>query len=1758
MTRTPRLLLSVALAGAATLASSLQAQTAYQWLPLTSGNASGSWNSAANWNPAGPAAGVDNTASFVQSITSAATVTLDADQTIGNLFFGVTGGSNFNWAVNSGTPTTSRLFLSSSAGQAGVAVTNQTATIGAPVTAPGGLWKSGAGVLVLGAANSFAGSNYVSAGTLRLNNVGALNGASAVGVPSGGRVQPGVSGTYGNVPLFLAGQGIADARGALYVNVDGGNIVLPQDITMTADTRIGAYSGGGTYSLSGAISGATNLNLWSGGGAYTHMQTWVLSGSNTYSGSTTLEAGFGSGQTVRLSGGPDRLPTTTRLTINTSWADGSSRPAPGNFDLGGNNQTLAGLTISSGAKTNINSLISSSANMPTLTINGGGASAINFAVQGGVPVLNISNVVLNVNTEPAYDLRTIIQNGATINLQKGTYNSSFYTALGRTGNGTINVTNGLFSNTGELLMAYGGTGVGYLNVGGAGVADMHFIRLGNTTPGSAVTLNSGGTIRANQVSTYASATNNYFIFNGGLLQANTSPAGGGASWFGGANVTALVRSNGAAISTQDKNGAAHNLTISKPLLPEAGSTGGLVKLGAGTLRLADAWTYNATVIDTNTVPPTTNIVAVTVPITNSYAGPTTVSNGTLMVDGAIDVSAVTLQPGTTLAGTGYVARTTALTGASVAPGASGTFGTLTVSNLTAAGSNQFLFDLSPDGSAVGSGVNDLLALNNISLGSQTVVGLEFPMGYPYASNRYVVATYSGSSSGLAGLVLAPQLIGSRAAIGMDVGTPGQVAVILTNGAPPNTYLTWYGNSPNNSWDLNQTPNWSYGTETFYNSDSVTFDDSAQTNVVRLVGTLAPAAITFNNNSQPYSFYGSGKISGAATLSLAGYYGVTIATDNDNTGATTVGGAGITLQIGNGGTSGAIGSGDVQFTWAGNTLAYNRTDSLTLINRIYGGSGLEPLVQVNSGALTLAGTADNSWATATVNSGAALTLAKASGSGVHALGGIGTALTIDSGATAKFGGTGGDQIYDGRDVLNEGTLDLGSQSEAVNNLVGSGRVINSTAGDGVLSVGSANAEIAFSGVFQDGVGKAGLTKLGSGTMTVTTTNTATGPLTVVGSGLVYLSNPTAPAWAGPVTINNNAGANPRLILQAPEQIGDTSILSFGGSGTERRFQLNGFNETIGGLNDLAGVAGNRIVEAAADGVENSPATLTLNVPAGVTNTLNAYVRNAVGALNSALTIVKKGAGTQTFSGVGTVDYSGPTTVEAGVLEVSGANSVLANSAITLAGGTMKFSGGGTRAMPIPGHGALQVGGGTLILPTNLTYTGSTLISAGTLQLGDGNANGSIATDVTDNGGFTIKVATNTVQTFAGSISGTGSFTKDAFGTLHLTGSNSFAGNATISAGALWINNSQGLGTGTKTVSINNGTAGNPSLHLNGTNGSINLPATFSFNTSWANGTIYNEAGNNSIAGNISLTAGGGDTYVLANGGTLTLAGIISPSTTGRGLRLGGSARGTVSGNIINSSSTNTLAALHKMDAGTWTLAGTNLFTGPTTVEAGTLLVNGSLATNTVAVFTNSTLGGSGIILGAVTVQNGGTLAPGTSVGVLTISNVLTLAALSTNLFELNAALGTNDAVTGISTVTYGGALLLSNVSGTFTGGQSFKLFTAANYAVATFASIQWPTLGSGLAWTNRLNQDGTIAVYSTTPPQPIITSWTLSGSDLLLHGSNGAPNATFRVLASPSVTAPVNTWVPLTQAGTFGSDGTFNYTVPVNPALPQQFLLLSVP
>jgi len=83
-------------------------------------------------------------------------------------------------------------------------------------------------------------------------------------------------------------------------------------------------------------------------------------------------------------------------------------------------------------------------------------------------------------------------------------------------------------------------------------------------------------------------------------------------------------------------------------------------------------------------------------------------------------------------------------------------------------------------------------------------------------------------------------------------------------------------------------------------------------------------------------------------------------------------------------------------------------------------------------------------------------------------------------------------------------------------------------------------------------------------------------------------------------------------------------------------------------------------------------------------------------------------------------------------------------------------------------------------------------------------------------------------------------------------------------------------------------------------------------------------------------------------------------------------------------------------------------------------------------------------------------------------------------EVNAAAGTNDIVRGLTSVTYGGTLTLSNLTGTITASNAFKLFSADSYR-GTFAAIAPASPGQDLAWnTNTLVTDGTLRVVSTAP------------------------------------------------------------------------------
>jgi fibronectin-binding autotransporter adhesin len=150
---------------------------------------------------------------------------------------------------------------------------------------------------------------------------------------------------------------------------------------------------------------------------------------------------------------------------------------------------------------------------------------------------------------------------------------------------------------------------------------------------------------------------------------------------------------------------------------------------------------------------------------------------------------------------------------------------------------------------------------------------------------------------------------------------------------------------------------------------------------------------------------------------------------------------------------------------------------------------------------------------------------------------------------------------------------------------------------------------------------------------------------------------------------------------------------------------------------------------------------------------------------------------------------------------------------------------------------------------------------------------------------------------------------------------------------------------------------------------------------------------------------------------------------------------------------------KFGAGTLVLGGTNTYSGATTVNTGTLQVNGTPASGagTYSIAAGATLGGTGSITstGALTFVNGtagneSKLAPGASVGTLTINAPVVLNPFSKLIMELNGsntAVGgtTNDLVAGVTSLTLAGTLdILDAVPNSFASVTAPSTWTLITY------------------------------------------------------------------------------------------------------------------
>ena len=158
----------------------------------------------------------------------------------------------------------------------------------------------------------------------------------------------------------------------------------------------------------------------------------------------------------------------------------------------------------------------------------------------------------------------------------------------------------------------------------------------------------------------------------------------------------------------------------------------------------------------------------------------------------------------------------------------------------------------------------------------------------------------------------------------------------------------------------------------------------------------------------------------------------------------------------------------------------------------------------------------------------------------------------------------------------------------------------------------------------------------------------------------------------------------------------------------------------------------------------------------------------------------------------------------------------------------------------------------------------------------------------------------------------------------------------------------------------------------------------------------------------------------------------------------------------------------------TVATRNLFVGGISSSNNSLILAAGniFVTNSLVISNNNFLTGNGTINGNVT--NNGTMSPGASVGQITIAGALVLNSSSSNYFEINKSSVTNDNIAGLNNVVYGGTLVVANLSGSLTNGDTFQLFKATTYS-GSFTSIVLPPLAAGLFWRNNLLVDGSIQV-----------------------------------------------------------------------------------
>jgi autotransporter-associated beta strand protein len=392
----------------------------------------------------------------------------------------------------------------------------------------------------------------------------------------------------------------------------------------------------------------------------------------------------------------------------------------------------------------------------------------------------------------------------------------------------------------------------------------------------------------------------------------------------------------------------------------------------------------------------------------------------------------------------------------------------------------------------------------------------------------------------------------------------------------------------------------------------------------------------------------------------------------------------------------------------------------------------------------------------------------------------------------------------------------------------------------------------------------------------------------------------------------------------------------------------------------------------------------------------------------------GTGPVTLTSNRTITGSVKTLTVGGIISDSGNHYSLNKSGY----GTLTLNGANTYSGTTTlTHGSLQIGNASALANSTVALSGSAALAysagIGGFTIGglSGNCNEPLAD--TSSHPVTLSIGNNgSSNTYSGVLFGAGSVQLIG-GTQTLSGVNTYTGGTTIVAGTLKLSGSGTLGDSGNPLVVAGGT-----LDLNGTNptagglsGVSGSGGTILNNASGTTSTLTVGGGTSVFGGILADHTSGTGILALATSGTAALALIgtntYSGATTigaGSSLDLGnnGTAGSLGTSNVVDNGS----LILHRTDAftvanaisgsgtviqsgsSTTSLTAANTYTGDTTINAGSLLVDGSVS-SAVTVNSGGTLGGSGSVAGVVSVASGGILLPGdstSSTGVLSTADV----------------------------------------------------------------------------------------------------------------------------------------------------------------------------